>query len=92
MQIILLERIEKLGQMGDLVNVKPGYARNYLLPQGKALRANKANMERFESERAQREADNLTKRSEAETEAKKWKVWWSIWSARHLKWANYLGP
>ena len=64
MQIILLERIEKLGQMGDLVNVKPGYARNYLLPQGKALRANKANMERFESERAQREADNLTKRSE----------------------------
>ena len=71
MQIILLERIEKLGQMGDLVNVKPGYARNYLLPQGKALRANKANMERFESERAQREADNLTERSEAETEAKK---------------------
>ena len=71
MRIILLERIEKLGQMGDLVNVKPGYARNYLLPQGKALRANNANMERFESERAQREADNLTKRSEAEAEAKK---------------------
>jgi large subunit ribosomal protein L9 len=71
MQIILLERIEKLGQMGDLVNVKPGYARNYLLPQGKALRANDANMERFESERVQREADNLTKRSEAEAEAKK---------------------
>jgi len=71
MQIILLERIEKLGQMGDLVKVKPGYARNYLLPQGKALRANKANIERFESERAQREADNLTQRSEAETEAKK---------------------
>ena len=71
MQIILLERIEKLGQMGDLVKVKPGYARNYLLPQGKALRANNANMERFESERAQREADNLTKRSEAEAEAKK---------------------
>ena len=71
MQIILLERIEKLGQMGDLVNVKPGYARNYLLPQGKALRANNANIERFESERAQREADNLTRRSEAEVEAKK---------------------
>ena len=71
MQIILLERIEKLGQMGDLVNVKPGYARNYLLPQGKALRANKANMERFELERAQREADNLTNRSEAEAEAGK---------------------
>ena len=57
--------------MGDLVNVKSGFARNYLLPRGKALRANKANMERFESERAQREADNLTKRSEAETEARK---------------------
>ena len=71
MQIILLERVEKLGQMGDLVNVKPGYARNYLLPHGKALRANKANLERFELERAQREADNLTKRSEAEAEAKK---------------------
>ena len=71
MQIILLERVEKLGQMGDLVSVKPGYARNYLLPQGKALRANKANVERFESERSQREADNLTKRSEAEIEAKK---------------------
>ena len=71
MQIILLERVEKLGHMGDLVNVKAGYARNYLLPKGKALRANKANIERFESERAQREADNLTKRSEAETEAKK---------------------
>ena len=71
MQIILLERIEKLGQMGDLVNVKPGYARNYLLPQGKALRANKANMERFEAERVQREASNLELRKDAETEATK---------------------
>lgn len=71
MQIILLERVEKLGQMGDLVNVKPGYARNYLLPQGKALRANKANLERFESEKAQREADNLSRRGEAEAEATK---------------------
>ena len=71
MQIILLERVEKLGQMGDLVNVKPGYARNYLLPQGKALRANKANLERFESERAQREADNLEQRKDAEFEATK---------------------
>ncbi len=71
MQIILLERVEKLGQMGDLVNVKPGYARNYLLPQGKALRANKANLERFESEKIQREADNLSRRNEAEAEAKK---------------------
>jgi large subunit ribosomal protein L9 len=71
MQIILLERVEKLGQMGDLVNVKPGYARNYLLPQGKALRANKANLERFDSEKAQREADNLSRRGEAEAEASK---------------------
>jgi large subunit ribosomal protein L9 len=71
MQIILLERVEKLGQMGDLVNVKPGYARNYLLPQGKALRANKANLERFESEKAQREADNLSRRGEAEAETTK---------------------
>ena len=69
MQIILLERVEKLGQMGDLVNVKPGYARNYLLPKGKALRANKVNLERFESEKAQREADNLSRRGEAEAEA-----------------------
>ena len=71
MQIILLERIERLGQMGDLVNVKTGYARNFLIPQGKALRANKANMERFEAERAQREASNLELRKDAETEAVK---------------------
>ena len=71
MQIILLERIEKLGQMGDLVNVKTGYARNFLIPKGKALRANKSNMERFEAERAQREASNLALRKDAETEAAK---------------------
>ena len=71
MEIILLERIEKLGQMGDVVTVKPGYARNFLLPQGKALRANKANLEKFETEKTQREADNLARRSEAETEAGK---------------------
>ena len=71
MEIILLERVEKLGQMGDVVKVKPGYARNFLLPQGKALRANKANLERFETEKVQREADNLSRRSEAETEAGK---------------------
>jgi large subunit ribosomal protein L9 len=69
MQIILLERIEKLGQMGDLVNVKTGYARNYLIPHGKALRANKGNLERFEVERAQREASNLELRKDAKTEA-----------------------
>ena len=71
MEIILLERVEKLGQMGDVVKVKPGYARNFLLPQGKALRANKNNLERFETEKSQREADNLSRRSEAETEASK---------------------
>ena len=71
MDIILLERVENLGQMGDLVKVKPGYARNFLLPTGKALRATKSNMERFESERVQREADNLTRKSEAEGVAKK---------------------
>ena len=66
MDVILLERVEKLGQMGDVVAVKPGYARNFLLPRGKALRANKANRERFENERAQLEARNLELRSEAE--------------------------
>ncbi|WP_305985035.1 50S ribosomal protein L9 [Roseibium sp. MMSF_3544] len=71
MQVILLERIAKLGQMGDTVRVRDGYARNYLLPQGKALRANKANLERFERERAQLEARNLERKSEAEAVASK---------------------
>jgi large subunit ribosomal protein L9 len=71
MEIILLERVEKLGQMGDVVSVKPGYARNFLLPQGKALRANKGNLEKFETEKSQREADNLARRSDAETESGK---------------------
>ncbi len=71
MELILLERVEKLGQMGDVVNVKPGFARNYLLPQGKALRATKANRERFERERAQLEAINLERRKEAEAVATK---------------------
>ncbi|MEM8798950.1 MAG: 50S ribosomal protein L9 [Pseudomonadota bacterium] len=66
MDIILLERVENLGQMGETVSVKPGYARNYLLPQGKALRANKDNLAYFESRRAQIEADNLKRRDEAE--------------------------
>lgn len=66
MEVILLERIEKLGQMGDTVKVKPGFARNYLLPQRKALRATKANQERFESERVHLEAANLKRREEAE--------------------------
>lgn len=66
MQVILLERIAKLGQMGDTVRVRDGYARNFLLPQGKALRANKSNLERFENQRAQLEARNLERRQEAE--------------------------
>ncbi len=66
MQVILLERIEKLGQMGDVVNVKPGFARNYLLPQRKARRATKDNIALFEKQRAQLEAENLSRRGEAE--------------------------
>lgn len=71
MQVILLERVEKLGQMGDVVRVKPGFARNFLLPQKKALRATKENMERFEKQRAQLEANNLRLKGEAEAVAKK---------------------
>ena len=67
MQIVLLERIAKLGQMGDIVNVKDGYARNFLLPQGKALRANKANLAQFENQRGQLEAQNLERKQEAES-------------------------
>jgi len=73
MEIILLERIVNLGQMGDLVTVKPGYARNYLLPQGKALRATKENRERFDNDRSQLEADNLNRKGEAEKVAEKMK-------------------
>ena len=65
-QVILLERVENLGQMGDVVKVKQGYARNFLLPQRKALRATKDNVSYFESRRAQLEADNLQRKSEAE--------------------------
>jgi len=66
MNVILLERIEKLGQMGDVVRVKPGYARNYLLPMKKALRATKENLAYFDTQRQQLEADNLKRRGEAE--------------------------
>ncbi len=66
MEIILLERIEKLGTIGDVVTVKDGYARNYLLPNKKALRANEANRKVFEANRAKIEADNAAKRGEAE--------------------------
>ena len=65
MQIILLERVEKLGHMGDVVTVKPGYARNYLLPRGKALRANKANMAKYEEEKAELVARNDQAKGEA---------------------------
>ncbi len=66
MDVILLQRIEKLGQMGEVVRVRPGFARNYLLPQKKALRATEANRARFETQRAQLEATNLVRRQEAE--------------------------
>jgi large subunit ribosomal protein L9 len=65
MQIILLERVEKLGTMGDVVTVKPGYARNFLLPTGKALRANKANLAKFEAEKAELVARNDQAKGEA---------------------------
>src|ERR1700759_3170337 len=64
-ELILLERVEKLGQMGQLVKVKPGFARNYLLPQKKAMRATKENLTYFENQRAQLEANNLQRRTEA---------------------------
>ncbi len=73
MEVILLERIEKLGQMGDVVKVKSGYARNYLLPQKKALRATDANKQHFEEQRAQLEVSNLEHRAEAEKVGKKLK-------------------
>ena len=66
MQVILLERIGRLGQMGDVVNVKDGFARNFLLPQGKALRATEANRKRFERDRSQLEARDLELKSEAQ--------------------------
>ncbi|KFB10549.1 50S ribosomal protein L9 [Nitratireductor basaltis] len=71
MEIILLERISRLGQMGDVVKVKDGFARNYLLPQGKALRANETNRKRFEAQRADLEARNLERKNEAEAVAEK---------------------
>ena len=71
MEVILLERIDKLGQMGDVVKVKSGYARNYLLPQKKALRATEANKSNFEQQRTQLEASNLERRQEAEKLSKK---------------------
>ncbi len=71
MQVILLERVSKLGQMGDVVDVKSGFARNYLLPQGKALTASAANIANFEAQKTQLEARNLETRKEAEALADK---------------------
>lgn len=71
MQVILLERVESLGQMGDVVNVKPGYARNFLLPRNKALRATEGNISHFAAQKKVLEAENLKKREEAEKVAKK---------------------
>jgi large subunit ribosomal protein L9 len=70
MEVILLERVEKLGQIGDIVTVKNGFARNYLLPNKKALRANEANKKVFEANRAKIEADNSARREEAEKASK----------------------
>lgn len=70
-EVILMQRVDKLGQMGEQVKVRPGYARNFLLPQGKAIRANKDNLARFERERVQLEAQNLKRREEAERVAER---------------------
>ena len=71
MQVILLERVAKLGQMGEVVDVKPGFARNYLLPQGKALSASDQNIADFEARKVQLETQNLESRTEAEAMAEK---------------------
>lgn len=71
MQVILLQRVGRIGQMGDVVNVKDGFARNYLLPQKRALRATKENLAKFEGQRAQLEANNLELKKEAEAVAAK---------------------
>ncbi len=73
MEVVLLERVPKLGQMGDVVRVKPGFARNYLLPRKKALRATKENMAYFETQRKRLETTNLERKAEAEKVAEKMK-------------------
>jgi large subunit ribosomal protein L9 len=78
-EIVLLERVERLGQMGDVVRVKPGYARNFLLPLGKALRATKENLSVFESRRAQLEAETCTARTKRRRLLRKWRG--SQWSS-----------
>ena len=71
MELILLQRVEKLGQMGDVVKVKPGYGRNFLLPRGKAIRATQEKIEEFKTKRSQLEANNLKLKKEAEAVAEK---------------------
>ena len=89
--VVLLERIEKLGQMGQVVNVKPGFARNYLLPQKKAMRATKDNLAYFETQRAQLEAANLNRKSEAEVvEARPLKDLDAKWAANDEAAINFL--
>ena len=70
-EVILMQRVEKLGQMGDTVKVKPGYARNFLLPSGRAIRATETNLKKFEADRAQLEALNIKRREEAERVAER---------------------
>ena len=88
--LILLERVKKLGQMGQIVKVKPGYARNYLLPQKKAMRATKENMAYFETQRAQLEANNLRRRTDATVNRRKdGRAGGRCWSARPAKAASF---
>ena len=72
MQVILLERVSKLGQMGDVVDVKPGYARNFLLPQGKAQTASETNITAFEKQKSQLETKNLETKKEADALLENW--------------------
>ena len=90
MQIILLERVEKLGKLGDVVTVKPGYARNYLLPTGKALRANKENLEKFEGERTEREARNADAKTAAQSKAGSMDGLTVRWCVQLQKWVSFL--
>ena len=92
MEIILLERVEKLGQMGDVVKVKPGYARNFLLPQGKALRANKNNLERFETEKASVKLTTCPAVARQRPKPARWTASPSAWFAQHRKWVSSSDP
>ncbi len=90
MEVILLERIGRLGHMGDTVKVKDGYARNFLLPQGKALRANEANKKKFEAQRATLEARNNERKSSAKQSPRRLTARLSCLSAPRAKPANFM--